>query len=136
MTNEDTSNAYVEGDTGYLLLRGRDGALRGRALVDADDFDEVARHRFHVHKRQVVRNIGPEHRKLPLDRIVLGLPPGAEWSVRHVNGDPLDCRRSNLVLGKALLARALDEDPAVAVLATQRAVARITGKRAPARVAA
>lgn len=34
----------------------------------------------------------------PLRRIIMGVAHAADLNVRHVNGDPLDCRRANLVL--------------------------------------
>lgn len=72
------------------------------ALVD-DELAELRRFRWRLDRRGSVirycevRLQGRIVRKMKLAHAVCGLPPaGMYW--RHVNGDRLDCRRSNLVL--------------------------------------
>ena len=47
----------------------------------------------------VVVQSGPSGDQIPMRRIILGLKgKGWEWKISHRNGDPLDCRRENLVV--------------------------------------
>jgi hypothetical protein len=72
--------------------QGRPGTLlRGWALVDAADYPEVARHRWHLDTRGYARTgRGPR-----LHRLLLGSPP-AGLVCQHDNQVKLDNRRSNL----------------------------------------
>lgn len=78
---------------------------RMEALIDAADLPKVQGKRWNVRvgtddgKIEVILSTVSE-RTVPLKRIIMGVE-GAECKeqvVGHVNGDPLDCRRVNLVL--------------------------------------
>lgn len=62
------------------------------ALVDPDDYPKVAGIRWHMSTGGYVCYSPSSKRKVYLHRIIM--PYGEE--VDHANGDPLDCRRSNL----------------------------------------
>jgi hypothetical protein len=72
------------------------------ALVDDDDYERVSRHRWCAHHYgntwYASSWIGPHktRKRVPLHRFIVGDATGHE--VDHVNGDGLDCRRSNLRL--------------------------------------
>lgn len=81
-----------------IPLRARSGSLRGIALVD--DIDGVlADSRWFLHGSGYVGRVLQKDRirsSLLLHREVLGLKQGDGKEVDHKNGNPLDCRRSNL----------------------------------------
>ena len=131
-----TDQPHVMGEIGYVPLRARDGTVKAWALVDVDDMAAVAEHRWHLHAGRPCRNVGERHDKETLAQRVLGVPPRLGVGIVHLDGNPLNCCRANLALNKRCLVRALQEDPAAQVLVTQRAVARLTGRRVPTRVAA
>jgi hypothetical protein len=83
-----------------IKLLGRDGAVRAVAVVDDADAGLVGDRRWFLHSQgyacaNVVR---PDGRKaiVLLHRVLLGLNPGDGREVDHRDGDPLNCRRSNL----------------------------------------
>jgi hypothetical protein len=89
--------------TGKVPLRRRDGSVRAYALVDAADYEVVNRHRWNVGstpgkplRASRLKGSRPSRRKVQLAREILGLPLGRYPEVDHINGDTLDCRRSNL----------------------------------------
>src|SRR5690606_9639910 len=72
------------------------------ALIDAADVPLVLGVCWNWSERSdgrpgcvVLSKVG--HPMTPLKRIILGLPPGEDHIV-HANGDPLDCRRENLIV--------------------------------------
>lgn len=79
----------------------RDGSIRTYALVDADDYEAVARRRWYGMPQRSKLRVGrmqtrsQGHKTILLHRELLGLRPG-DPQVDHINGDPLDNRRSNL----------------------------------------
>lgn len=80
-------------------LGGRD-IKRREALVDADVVKLIEGGHCcwsEVDRWGVVSFSNAEQRGVPLRRLILGVLHEA-GNVRHLNGDPLDCRRENLVL--------------------------------------
>lgn len=80
---------------------GRGGVVRAYALVDAADAEQVLAHRWHLKDggyvvRDAPRAEGRGRGKLRLHRQIMGLERGDPREVDHENGNPLDCRRSNL----------------------------------------
>lgn len=70
------------------------GSVRAYALIDGTDAAHVAAHSWHLgdgHPRTMIGG-----KQFLLSRFILGLPRGHRYAVRHLNGDPLDCRRANL----------------------------------------
>jgi hypothetical protein len=122
-----SARPHVEDGVGRIPLFSRQGELRAWATVDADALPGLVEFGWFLHQGRVVRNVGRDSVKMPLDRHLLGLGTGPEWGLRHLNGDRLDCRRTNLVLNGVWLARALQEDPETILFATQRAAARMAG---------
>ena len=78
----------------------RGGAIRAYTLVDADDYEAVAKHRWYGMVMDgllyVYRGGGKGKKKTALARELLGLKPGDRRRVDHKNLDTLDNRRSNL----------------------------------------
>ena len=72
------------------------------AIIDAADLPRIAGMRWHWVNSygggdgEAVR-CGPADEQQPFRRVVLALE-GPEWKVIHVNGNPLDCRRENVIL--------------------------------------
>ncbi len=71
------------------------------ALIDLTDLEVVSRFKWHADKtkwgpyaRAYVP--GSDNKKVSLHRLILDAPKGVQ--VDHINGDGLDCRRSNLRL--------------------------------------
>jgi len=85
---------YIE-----IPLRRRDGSLRAHAVIDAEDA-HLAVHRWHLHcNGYAARTLwlpGGKRRAVLLHRAILGLTFGDGVEVDHIDGDPLNCRRSNL----------------------------------------
>lgn len=80
-------------------------AQRLEALIDAEDLPRVAGKNWNVSRRsgngelEVILSSVTE-RAAPLKRIIMGVeaPEHKERIVGFANGDPLDCRRANLVI--------------------------------------
>lgn len=73
------------------------------AIVDDEDFERFGALRWHAHESApglfyAMRGVGvrPNHRKVYLHREIMDAERGV--AVDHVNGNRLDCRRSNLRL--------------------------------------
>ena len=82
-------------------LRRRDGTIRAHTLVDADDYEAVAKHRWYALAMNGLLYAyrgggGRGRKKTALARELLGLKPGDRRRVDHKNFDTLDNRRSNL----------------------------------------
>ena len=79
-------------------LRGRIG--RGKhVLVDAADAERITQHRWWLSScrgKPAYANAEINGRRVALHRWLLDLRVGDPMCVDHINGDPLDCRRSNL----------------------------------------
>lgn len=86
-----------------IPLHRRDGSVRAYALVDGDDYERVRGYRWSVggNGDYVLRYFRHEGRKTAesLHRTVMRCVRGDGVVVDHVNGDHLDCRRSNLRVG-------------------------------------
>jgi len=112
----------------HVPLWGADGRVRAWALVDESSLPAVVTHRWRLGTgSNAITNVrGPsgEVRVLSMQRAVLGLPPSGTPKVGHRNSNPLDNRRSNLVLSKAGLARALEAAPEIRDLLLSREVER------------
>jgi len=92
-----TPNEYVRSeDNSYVsIVLPPDSGLYVR--LDAEDFDKVRHLRWQVGPRGHVS--AHEHRTtIYLARFLLGLSKLDRKRVRYANGDPLDCRRSNLTV--------------------------------------
>lgn len=85
----------------YRVPLGGHDMKRREAIIDAANAPLLADKRFHFslddgapehHGRVLVANT-----RIRLHQLILGLS-GNEWKVGHLNGDPLDCRRENLVV--------------------------------------
>jgi hypothetical protein len=87
-----------------IPLYGRDGSVRGRVLVDEDDWLHFVRFRWSLNDNGYAVStasrpnpIGPVPRVTHyLHRLVAGLKHGDGHEVDHINRDRLDCRRANL----------------------------------------
>lgn len=71
------------------------------ALVDDEDFERINAHKWHANKYRNGRFYAVRHgvmglfrKTLLMHREILGFPSGMETD--HINGDPLDNRKSNL----------------------------------------
>ncbi len=90
---------FVSGGVGYIPLWGKD-RIRAWALVDACDFMDVARFRWHLTDTgYACRWYGgrpPKRKRDRMHRRVLGLPNGDKRQADHLNRNRLDNRRCNL----------------------------------------
>lgn len=82
-----------------MPLRTKDGSVRAYALIDDEDA-VLAQYRWSLDSkgyaaRTLPRGVGERRREL-LHRVVLGLSPGDGLECDHVNGNRLNCCRSNL----------------------------------------
>lgn len=71
----------------------------GEALIDDEDFERFKHHPWYCYRRRdqhtsYARAAAPGKKTLLLHRLILGARPGQ--IVDHINGNGLDCRRSNL----------------------------------------
>jgi hypothetical protein len=67
------------------------------ALVDAVDYDWLARYRWHADKGYAKRGLTkPRARSIMMHRELMGLSLGDPRHVDHINRNPLDNRRANL----------------------------------------
>lgn len=81
---------------------GRTTIVRGYALVDAADFDDLDRFSWHLsdrgYARRSVRTPEGKVRTVRMARQIMGLDFGDSEEVDHINRDKLDNQRSNLRL--------------------------------------
>ncbi|MGB7160757.1 MAG: helix-turn-helix domain-containing protein [Tepidisphaeraceae bacterium] len=75
---------------------------RREAIIDAQDLPLVRGKRFHwsgrgEERHAQVATFNPEG-ETRLHQIIMGVAGGSEFVVSHRNDDPLDCRRSNLIV--------------------------------------
>ncbi len=94
-----------------IPLRDRKGCIKAFAVVDAEDYEGVAQHRWYLNSqgyavRQVTVAV-KKQRTLPMHRYLIGLGFGDARTVDHVNHDTLDNRRENLVVMGRLRAPAV-----------------------------
>jgi hypothetical protein len=81
-------------------LSGR-GIKRHEAIIDADTLPLIDGGTCHIGNSDEGRFVAlwsPASVHVPLRRLVMGVRDEAGLNVGHVNGDPLDCRRANLVV--------------------------------------
>jgi hypothetical protein len=79
-----------------LPLHARSGRVRAYALVDMADHALLGHYRWCMDsKGYAYRHLGPKG-TIRLHREILGLRNGAAPHVDHEDGDPLNCRRTNL----------------------------------------
>ena len=105
-----------------IPLRDRTGTIIAEAIVDPEDFERIAAHRWCLHHRgHPVRGWTSEGRvvQTTMARAVLGLPPGSTPRVLHRNGDQLDNRRSNLTFSMEWLGRQVQADSALLEIVTR-----------------
>jgi len=69
------------------------------ALIDKEDYDKVSKYRWNYNNGAVCTNVIKDNRRttIKLHRFILNLP-ARKPIVDHVNGNPLDNRKSNLRL--------------------------------------
>jgi hypothetical protein len=118
----------VIGDVAYVPLWSTAGQVRAWAMVDETSLPIIGRYRWRLGSGQnAVTDVRmPDGRQvLTMQRALLGLPPTGQPTLLHRNGNPLDNRRSNLVLSKAGAARALDHAPDLAQLLVEREADRV-----------
>lgn len=93
-TSRQPSRIEVNGDVAYLILRDAQ-----TVILDAED---VSRVEMYSWSTNIVRGIPHivtvtnEGRKMRLPRLILSIHPKNNASLVHINGDPFDCRKSNL----------------------------------------
>lgn len=95
-------------DTRTLPIRDRFGRVRSLVLVSAEDYPELAKHRWYRQGRgyaartQTTRACHcptcrcSTRKTILMHRQIMGLDVGDPLSVDHVNGDGFDNRRANL----------------------------------------
>ncbi len=82
-----------------LPLHGRGRVVVGHALVDEDDLPKLERYTWGLHNQgyaAAVRKVAGKTRHVLLHRLLMGLKKGDGMEVDFINGDKLDCWRSNL----------------------------------------
>jgi hypothetical protein len=84
---------FIPGGHVEMYLFNRRGEIAGFALIDVEDAERVAAHRWSLGSRYVESSTAPEKY---LHRFLMRPPPGME--VDHLNRRALDNRRNNLRL--------------------------------------
>lgn len=89
---KNTIEIYSDGHAEIILANGQ------RAMIDAEDIDKCKEHRWHIHvnrdKVYARCNEAPNF----LHRLVLNINESYTVRVRHIDGNGLNCRKSNLTL--------------------------------------
>ena len=92
----DSNEFIIEGDIGYIILKNTKGVTVGKAIVDAEDIDRLILKKWRLWKGRVFTgNFDP----VSLQYAVLNLDKKNDQHqqvVDHINGNPLDNRKSNL----------------------------------------
>lgn len=106
LEDKSVPNGYdVVGGVGALIITRRDGSKR-QSMYDLADHAFVVAHQWHIANGYVTRNLpGGRGRARPtrLHREVLGLRPGDEEIIDHINGNRLDNRKANLRIASTKL---------------------------------
>ena len=104
----DTGGPFVtlseDGKFAFVELYSRFG--KRRAVVDVGDVPIVERHLWHVArgkggKPSPATTVPFKGRWLPMNMARVILRPARGFTVAHLNGSPLDCRRSNIEIRRA-----------------------------------
>ena len=78
-----------------IILKDGEGSIVGQAIVDNDDVEDVARHKWHLtNSGYVIGYHCSEGTKFLLHNYVK--KPKDGFIVDHINHNPLDCRKENL----------------------------------------
>lgn len=87
----DNSGAYM------VPLTGKQGVIRGYAVVDTADIEHVSQFRWHTDANGYAMRYLPERRgHISMHRDLLGLSAGDDRECDHINRNKLDNRRNNL----------------------------------------
>ena len=86
--------APMQPDSIRIPLHARDGSIRAHAVIDECDA-HFATHRWRLHSAGYAKGRIDGQDAL-LHRAILGLARGDGLEVDHIDGDKLNCRRSNL----------------------------------------
>ena len=81
-----------------IPLRDLAGNVVAVALVDAEDFHRINRHRWSLMDDVARRGvkIGRRHHSILMHREIMGATLGDGLAIEHINADKLDNRRANL----------------------------------------
>lgn len=80
-----------------IPLRDRSGNVRAEAKVDAENYAHLSLHAWHITRGYARRHVPrPGVGTIAMAREIMGLAPGDERVIDHINRDRLDNRRSNL----------------------------------------
>lgn len=86
-------------DRTRIPLRGRGGTIRGWAIVDEADYDDLSQFRWflNAYNGYAFRSVtGPPRTSVYMHRHLVEIPKGSGLEVDHINRNKLDNRRSNL----------------------------------------
>lgn len=94
---EELGTAVPDPIPGVLWVFGKGGAVVGAAIVDAEDWERLRYLRFNG-GRSTLGYVAANYRgqREYLHRLVMGLKPGDELTVDHINRNVMDNRRCNL----------------------------------------
>jgi hypothetical protein len=83
-----------------IALRDKNGTLVTLAIVDADDYDRIARYNWSLRNGYARRlaMFGGKRRAVYMHREIVGATHGDGLQVEHRNGNKVDNRRANLLV--------------------------------------
>ena len=94
----DQNDYIVYENYAEIILRDKDCAEVGRAIIDIEDIERCKQYKWHIRKSHGKTNYviasQPNNEKLHLHRFILGY--NGECDVDHINRNGLDNRKSNL----------------------------------------
>lgn len=94
--NTDEQKIWSSDGVGYIQLYDKYGNEKEVAKVDESELDRVTKYKWFSSRKYVVTRIGDSNKFYRLHRYILGFENTSTPFVDHINGDPLDNRKSNL----------------------------------------
>lgn len=93
----DKNDIIIEGDTAKIILRNKEQAIAGEAIVDTEDLPKCLEYKWHIRKGRntnyAIATVS-QTEKIHLHRLILAYTGSLD--IDHINRNGLDNRKNNL----------------------------------------
>lgn len=101
ITRDGRNNIEIYADHAEIILEDPYGNVVGKAIIDIDDVDKCKEYRWHSHtSTSTGQSFARSTDRILLHRLILGISNSYTVRVQHINGNGLDCRKTNLMTNR------------------------------------